>query len=525
MGLSKSIGNFVDGVVSIVNPRKGLQRKFFRSVYDARAKHARRSQYAAAKTDRLTGSWNPTNDSVNSIIGASASTVRARVRQLVRDFPYFTRAVNIICDYTVGAGIQLQSKIKDPNGNIDKMRSQKVEDAFNFWAEQADISGKLHFYEMMELAKRQDVESGEFLLIKRFPKTRNRYLPYALQIIESDWLTDLNAQASSKANEIEQGIEYNRNTGQVIRYHFADPERYGDTSTIRADQVIMGFKTLRPGQLRGISPFTPGVLLAGDLHELMQTEMDINKLASKYLAFVESPDLAGNQSLLQTAEDSDNTDNKIMEVETALVEYLAPGEKVTFAHSNRPGTTFDPFVRLILRMLSITTNIPYELLSGDYSGMNYSTGRTSRNDFATILRPISVRHVRHFATPAFYEFMDNAALMGRLDFPNYFANPVPYVQSEWQPPGMESIDPLRETKAHVDQINSLIRSPQEIVKARGRDWEDVVREISVAKQTAKQLDLDFGDSSTAVANNPAAVSDDQRSELQDIIDQLTERVQ
>jgi hypothetical protein len=142
--------------------------------------------YAAAKADRLTGGWFPVNEDVNKIIGAASWRVRARVRQLVRDFPYFKRAVDIITDYVVGEGIMFQSRIASPDGTLYKQWIQAVEDAFSFWADEADFAGKLHYYEMMRLAKRQDVESGEFLIIKRAVKDRSAYLPYHLQMVEAE---------------------------------------------------------------------------------------------------------------------------------------------------------------------------------------------------------------------------------------------------------------------------------------------------------------------------------------------------
>ena len=162
MTILGSIGNGVDKIVGVFSPRNALERKFFRDSLN-KAK-ARSLQYAAAKTNRLTGPWSPLNADINTFIKNSSSAVRARVRQLVRDFPYFVRAVNVMCDYTVGPGIIFQSRIKDEKEKLNKKLIQKVEDSFNFWADEADISGKLHYYEMMELAKRQDLESGEFLI-------------------------------------------------------------------------------------------------------------------------------------------------------------------------------------------------------------------------------------------------------------------------------------------------------------------------------------------------------------------------
>ena len=112
----------------------------------------------------------------------------------MRDFPYFSRTVDILVDYSVGDGMRLQSKIRGRDGRLNKMLNQQVEDAFHFWADEADVSGRLHFYEMKQLAKRQDVEAGEFVLVKVQRRDKNRFLPFALQMYEPDWLTSYSVQ-------------------------------------------------------------------------------------------------------------------------------------------------------------------------------------------------------------------------------------------------------------------------------------------------------------------------------------------
>jgi capsid protein len=71
-------------------------------------------QYAAAKVTRTTGDWMPVNRSINDITRTSLPAMRTRIRQMVRDFPYFARAVNILVDFTVGTGTNFQSRVLNP---------------------------------------------------------------------------------------------------------------------------------------------------------------------------------------------------------------------------------------------------------------------------------------------------------------------------------------------------------------------------------------------------------------------------
>jgi putative protease len=54
--------------------------------------------------------------------------------------------------------------------------------------------------------------------------------------------------------------------------------------------VLHGFQMLRPGQLRGVTPFAPAIMLAKDMGDYTGAEIDAAKLAAKWLAFVKSLD-------------------------------------------------------------------------------------------------------------------------------------------------------------------------------------------------------------------------------------------
>lgn len=488
--------NWLDKIIGVVSPRAAEKR------LQSRKSMEKERQYAAAKPTRLTGGWTPVDQNVNDIISASAPQVRAKVRQLVRDFPYFAKAVDSITEFVVGEGFKLQSRVKKPNANeLDKQTNQKIEDAWKRWCEEADISGQMHFDEMVGLAKRQEIEAGEYLFIKVPTQRKNRFLPYALQAIEPDRLSDLGSRPSRDHN-VQDGIEYNPQTGEKLTYWIEND--WGRAKPVPADRVIHGYRVLRPGQLRGVSCLAPAVMLAYDLSEYMDAEIDGAKNASKYLAFVTSGDPGTFQDA--RAEYDPNTGQKIEEMENAIIEYLRPGEDVQMAKPDRPGSQFDPFVRLVLRMLAVTSGLPYEVLSSDYHGLNYNTLRSIRNDLIRTITPQQNRLIWQMCRPVYREFLDMAYLSGKLSLPLYPQQPYLYQKVEWVPPGVPSADPLKEGKAAVDQIKNNLRSPQETVAARGRDLGEVLDEKAEAQRMAKERGLTEEDVSTSTANNPGAVS-------------------
>lgn len=454
-------------------------------------------QYAAAKTGRLVYGWSPAQATVNDEIRTSSAVVRARIRQLVRDFGPIARAVDILETLVVGPdGYAWQSK---------HSRRTELETAMRRWSEQADAAGRLHFCELQQLAERQICECGEYLFLKI--RNRKAWAPFQLLALEPD---RLESPATSSLDSIDQGVEYEALTGRPLAYHIDHGEYRRDVRRVPASEILHGYHWLRPGQLRGISPFVPGVLWANDLSEFVNSELDGARAAAKYLAIVETPDMAGFQELrgIELEPGPDGQDQRIDELENAVIEYLRPGEKINLASNPRPGSGFEPFVRFVLRMLSITTGVPYDILSGDYSQSNYSSSRLARNDFGGIIKARQRRRVRHFCQPCLAEAMDAMVMAGRLNLPGYWSDPWPWLDGRWTVPGLQPVDPLKESKAQRDQIDATLCSEIETAAERGRDYEEILDELARAKAMREERGLILEQASTATASNPETIMDD-----------------
>ena len=238
------LGRALDNLIGVFSPTAKVNRMAAREIL---GKIEARSQYAAAKTSPSTGAWNPVGAKVNTIIANSMPTMRERAHQLMRDMPAMATGVDRVVDFMIGDGITLQSRIKDPDtGKLNKTLNQKVEDAFHFWCDEADDAGRLHFNEIQQLAARQECGAeGEYVVIKKRNTTPGRYLPFSLMVVEADSVTGYDA-TPQPGNEIHQGVEYEPSSGRRVAVHFEDYDRWKKPIRVPADQVIMGFRTLRP---------------------------------------------------------------------------------------------------------------------------------------------------------------------------------------------------------------------------------------------------------------------------------------
>lgn len=497
MNISSAIGRALDRACGIFSPSLELRRMAAREQADGMKR-----MYAAAKPTKDAGGWMPLDADANSEIRFSARLVRARIRQLVRDFPYFVRAVNMSCALVVGSGIRLQVRMYDQRGRADRPLNQKLEEAWLRWAEHADTTGRLSFADLQTMAERQRLECGEYIFIKRYPKGQFR-----LQPIEPDRLTSFGATPEGQ-NDVEQGIEFDPVTG-TPRYYWFDDDAcpgglVGMKGTFRrkavrvpAAQVIHGYEPLRPGQMRGISPLVACVMIAGDLAELLQSELDATRIQSKYLGFVTGTALPGYPG----STDGRAQKRHVEYLENATLEYLRQGEQVTLATINRQGTSFEPFLKFNLRTLAMGANLTYELLTGDYTHISYSNLRGIRNDLSVALRPTVNNHINWLCRPAFNSFLDWQRLVNPALVPARMEI-APWNQV-WIGPGQEAADPLKEIKAFADELKLGVRSPQEWAARRGRDLEEILDEIQEAKQMMKERGLEFGEVKTAITQNPA----------------------
>lgn len=469
----------------------------------------------------------PVTKPINKIVTSEGAILRARVQQLVRDFPYFKRARDIMVGWSVGQGIRYEPKVLDDKGNLARDINRAIEDAWNRWSDEADLMRKMDIYGIMRLSKAQDVEAGEYINVLVTAKQPGRYLPVGVRCYEPDWLTSEDAIGEGGARLYDAalgmeapegatrgilgGVEYDLTTGEILAYHLREPGSRRKPVRVPAEWVIHGYDVLRPGQMRGVSPFVTAILVAHSLHEIMGAELDASQMASRWLAFVETQDAFGFQT-----ERGVDANRKIEHLQNVIIEYLKPGEKMNFAAVNRPGSNFEPFVKLVLRMVAIVTNTSYELLTSDYSGLSYSNLKSIRNDLIEMYEPITARQVHQQCKRLQRWFLQYATLTGRLQLPGFAADPARYYRAYWQPSGHRLLDPLRETKAHTEQMKSLTKSPQEICAERGRDFEDVLDEISQARDLAKQKGIDLFDLlgmvNTTVKNNPAALGADEEGE-------------
>jgi len=179
-------------------------------------------------------------------------------------------------------------------------------------------------------------------------------------------------------------------------------------------------------------------------------------------------------------------------LEPGTLQILEPGEDVRFSDPADVGGAYSEFLRNQFRAVAAATGITYEQLTGDLTGVNYSSIRAGLLEFRR--RCEAIQHgviVHQLCRPIWANWMRQAVLVGALSAPGFSQHPRDYLSAKWIPQGWQWVDPEKEFKAMLLAIRAGLMSRSEAISTFGYDAEDVDREIALDNARADKLGLVF----------------------------------
>ena len=431
-------------------------------------------KYDAASKSRHYSDWFTPNMSVNQEVHYALKWLRDRSRDLGRNNPYARRAFRLYPNNVIGAGIMPTPK------NVRANQIKALKNAWYDWAEKlvCDYDKNYNFYGIQWLVMRTVVESGE-CIIRRVRATSNYKVPIRLQVLEGDYIDTTKHTGLWKVEDgltyvDYYGIRFNKQ-GERVGYWLYNqhPSEFATTSEfVSADDIIHVYEVERPGQIRGVPIISSVMLRLRDLDDYEFTERIRNKIAACFTVFIED----------QTTSDGNSFEYDTEKMEPGVIEQLPPGRKVTAVQPpSKDG--FGEYVKGNIRGIAVGMGTSYETLSGDYSNVNFSSGRMGWVEFS--------REVDHwqwkvmipkFCDSVYEWFVEAAAFAGYIPFG------IP-VQVSWTPPRREMIDPYKEIQALKEQLRAGLISWQEVVKMFGYVPDELMEELRKDKDMWDKIGL------------------------------------
>ena len=189
--------NALDRLISVFAPEAAYRRAQYRAAMQVTL------AYDGAKSGRRTDGWVSGSGDVNTEVGAGLVALRNRSRDLLRNNPYASKAVNELVSNTVGTGIVPQAKTG--SSELDSI----IDAEWPYFAENCDPGGQLDFYGMQSLVVRTTAESGDGIIRFRSRLQKdNLRVPLQIQALEGDYL-DASRTTGTAANPIVMGVQFN----------------------------------------------------------------------------------------------------------------------------------------------------------------------------------------------------------------------------------------------------------------------------------------------------------------------------
>ena len=487
--------NVLDRAISWVSPRRGFLRVQARMLIESLA-------YEGGRKDRKTEGWLTTSGSADAEVHLTLATLRDRARDLVRNNPYASKALDIKVANTIGTGITAE------------VSSRPLAKAWERFVDECDADGNQDLHGLQALTERTRSESGE-ALIRFVPAKASETggVPLQLRVLEPDFIDTTRHGSAENGNVISYGLERDA-FGRVVAYHLFSShpgesfslQGYGSkglrSERVDAEDVIHVFRKLRPGQTRGVTDFAPIMLRARGLDDYDDAEVMRKKIEACLAAFVTSPEGSGAARLGPVSTDDEG---RIETLFPAMIEYLRAGETVTMAEPKASGGYAD-FQRFGLRAIAAGFGVPYELMTGDLSQVNYSSYRAGLVEFRrSVEQDQWLIHIPQVCRRIWNRFLAEA----RGISPNVGAR----ASIDWTPPRFELIDPLKETQAEIAACGAGFDSWDEIVRRRG--W-TAKEQLDVIERWQKELKrrgiILTSNPATASAAKPAPASSDEEKE-------------
>lgn len=453
-----------------------------------RRKMMKQRLFDASKTENIWSTWSNTPKHINQIIHEDLSKLVAKSREQYANNDYVKRYVGL-CQTNISGenGVMVQSKVMDRQGNQDTPIQQVIEQAWDSFSTAVDPSDTCSRAEFEAQVIQACAIDGESFVMRHISK-KYRY-GVAFSIIDAA-LCDTTYHDTDK--NIISGIEYDSDS-KPVAYYFSKASNHAavgyyqpkDYHRIPADKIIHVFMPEWAGQKRGI-PWTATSL--GRLRTLKGFEdaaVTAARVGATKMGFFTSEN--GGE---YTGE-MDSYGDMIMEAEPGSFEQLPEGVSFQSWDPNYPSNVYGDFVTAALRGIAVGLGVSHHSLTGDMSGVNYTSSRTALLDERDQWKRKQKWLINRLVRKMYESFIDYGVDFGRINIngkqlrenPSHYY-PATYLGRRWQ-----WVDPAKEVVAIEKALQLKLKSLSTAIRETGADPESTWNEMARDEKTLKKLGL------------------------------------
>lgn len=402
-------------------------------------------------------------------------------RQKVEEHWLIAAMLDARLDNIVGIGPRLVMRSGDRD--FDK----EVESLWAIESDKLDIRGVRTWGRLMRcIQARHDVDGdvGGVLASDEFKGKPKQWV----QIIEADRIS------KDPEDAADFGIDFDE-YGMAKKFYVWD--RVAKSKTKPYDPREFFFyiadPTERAERKRGVSLFIPALNLIEDYNEIMDGIVQkVKNEAFIGIKFWMQP--GGDGNLFGSAQEagtgsSTEIDYSRVKMVPGMNLVLADGEQADVLESKSPHAEFDAFEKKLIARIAFKLGLTYELVTGDYSGINYSSSRAM---FEQVKKRIRVEQagLGAIASRIFQFWIGRQVKFNVIKPPKGMENN--YWTHRWGMPGFPYINPQQEAEAQDTLLSLGLTSRTRILAdTGGDDIDDILDDLEYEKQSAVDRKVDI----------------------------------
>jgi lambda family phage portal protein len=439
------------------------------------------SYHAASQARRMSG-WYAPGTGPNAAMNANVATLRNRSRAEQRNNPWAARALSSLMANEIGTGITPHSRAenKDLRSGLDEL--------WRGFVPEIDPEGILDAYGQQGLAAMNRRMSGDVFLRRRRRSLAEGFtVPMQVQILESEFVPETLHKKLPNGNRIYAGIEFNRR-GQRVAYmmhreHPGDPHAdfdFGKLLRIPAADVIHHFRPVRPGQVRGIPGCVQGLVKAKGYDKYDDAELRRKEQRAPYTGFLYREPYEQDYKFDPITgapiknELGENGEPPSVDVEGGVILTGEIGEKLQLFDGDNTGQGYADYQWMQKMAIAAGFDVPYELMSGDWSRVNDRLVRAILNEFHRQLQMDIENLDVHQVCNGVRRWFIEAVVIAGYDLPSYADNYADWHKVEWRPQAWPYVHPLQDVQAKIKKIDAGLSSRQSEI---GKDGTQSAEEI------------------------------------------------
>lgn len=359
--------------------------------------------------------------------------------------------------------------------------------------EKIDVTGEMHGWELFSLGYRTTHRDGD--LVFKLDQKANKF-EGGLLMIEGDRIFTPWRLQMREGFSMRQGFVRRKGrkvavwvSNEVHQSEIFNTIHHNQGKFLKDGKWVQWMRRQRPST-RGWPTTSTIIREHDDLDDILLYERIALKLGAAQCYFIETDSAVEMRDVL--TDEVDSSDTHVIhreDVHPGTINYVAKGHVPHQLQTNRPGDNFEPFVRMVNRHIGLPFGFPYELVTLDFSHVNFASSRQLLNQAWRHFRVEQVQLGRKISE--IYRWWLNR----QIDLGRYARGGVSrrnMLRHSWGYPGWPSPNPVQDAQAAEIGILNAFESRTNYNRTRGVAQDQIDAELKSELAGAKSLVIDSG---------------------------------